>query len=70
MGRTKNLIMLTGAVVVRNLRIIDSFTRSKRQDERRLALGLAPRSRTRRRIVLSDLAGSPDVPQPAFFDTR
>ena len=70
MGRTKNLIMLTGAVVVRNIRILDSFTRSKRQDERRLALGLPPRSRTRRRTVLSDLAGSPDAPQPAFFDTR
>jgi hypothetical protein len=70
MGRTKNLIMLTGAVVVRNIRILDSFMRSKRQDERRLARGLPPRTRTRRRRVLSELVGSPDLPQPAVIDTR
>jgi hypothetical protein len=69
MGRTKNLIMVTGAVVVRNLRILDSFIRSKREAERRLATGLPPRTRTRRRSALSYLAQSSLTPEPAVIDT-
>jgi hypothetical protein len=55
MGRTKNLIMVTGAVVVRNIRILDSFERLTQDQQRRDAAGLPRRRRGRRRTRLADL---------------
>jgi hypothetical protein len=69
MGRTKNLIMVTGAIVVRNMRILDSFVRSRQENERRLAMGLPKRSRARRRTVVGDLTVHPELSGVGFSDT-
>ena len=53
MGRTKNLVMLAIAVVVRNMRIVDSFEAASAEDQRRARQGRPPRKR--RRTTLSDL---------------
>ena len=50
MGRTKNLLMLTMATVVRNLRVLAAFARRAADDAHRGAGGLPPRSRKRRRV--------------------
>jgi hypothetical protein len=68
MGRTKNLIMVTGAIVVRNLCILDSFVRSRQVDARRLAIGLPRRSR-RRRTGVNELLVHADISSHGFSDT-
>ena len=69
MGRTKNLIMVTGAIVVRNIRILDSFVRTRQENEQRLAMGLPKRSRARRRTGISELTVHPDISGIGFSDT-
>ena len=49
MGRAKNLVMLTFATVVRNLRVLAAFEARRADDARRSAAGQAPRTRRRRR---------------------
>jgi hypothetical protein len=56
-GLAKNSLMYALAVVVRNVRILDSFERARADEARRAATGLAPRRRRRRRY-------GPEVPAP------
>jgi hypothetical protein len=47
-GLTKNSLLFALAVVVRNVRVVESFERQQAEDARRHAMGLAPRRRRRR----------------------
>ena len=58
MGLAPNAVFLACALVVRNLRVTDSFEARHADQERRLAAGLAPRTRRRQRKTLADLAGA------------
>jgi hypothetical protein len=63
MGLTSMTVMLTCLFVVRNQRVLAAFAARQAEDERRQALGLAPRTRRRRRQTISDLvAASPNAP--------
>jgi hypothetical protein len=55
MGLCAITILLSCGVVVRNLRILDAFEERQREDLRRQAAGLEPRTRKRRRRTLDDL---------------
>ncbi|MHB8430835.1 MAG: hypothetical protein ACYDDZ_09950 [Acidimicrobiales bacterium] len=50
--------------VVRNLRIVDAFEARQADDARRLAAGLQPKTRRRRRKTISDLVGAAANPPP------
>ena len=69
MGRTKNLMMLVGAVVVRNMRIIDSFEAARADDERRAHDGQPIKTRRRRRNPLTQLPVHEDVAARGHPDT-
>jgi len=56
MGKTKNLVMLTMATVVRNLRVLAAFLRGQADDARRAAAGQPPRKRRRRRLATPQAA--------------
>ncbi len=56
MGLVPMTLFLATAIVVRNLAVIDAFEQRQADNERRRAIGLAPRSRRRRRTTLSQLA--------------
>lgn len=56
MGRAKNLVMLTFATVVANLRVLAAFEARQRDDARRAAVGQPPRTRRRRRDPSSSTA--------------
>lgn len=58
MGLCAITILLSCGVVVRNLRILDAFEERQREDLRRQAAGLEPRTRKRRRRTLDDLMAS------------
>jgi hypothetical protein len=58
MGLTSMTLMLTCLFVVRNERILASFAKRQAEDQRRLAQGLAPRTRRRRRTTIADLAAA------------
>ena len=62
MGLCANSVMLTCGVVVRNLRVIDAFEAREEQDRRRMAAGLEPRPRRRRRKTLVDLVDATTAP--------
>jgi hypothetical protein len=49
MGLSKNALMYALAVVVRNVRILESYEREQAEQARRAAMGLSPRRRRRRR---------------------
>ena len=49
-------LFLSTAIVVRNLAVIDAFEQRQADNARRRAMGLAPRTRRRRRTTLSELA--------------
>ena len=55
MGLTSMSLFLACALVVRNLAVADAFDARRADDERRVAAGLAPKSRRRRRTTLADL---------------
>jgi hypothetical protein len=55
MGLTSMTLMLTCLFVVRNQRILASFEARLAEEQRRVALGLAPKTRRRRRRTISDL---------------
>jgi len=62
MGLTSMTLMLTCLFVVRNQRILASFEARVAEDQRRLALGLAPRTRRRRRQTITDLVEASAAP--------
>jgi len=58
MGLVPMTVLLTCALVVRNLAVTDAFCEREEKDERRKAAGLAPKTRRRRRRALADLVGA------------
>jgi hypothetical protein len=58
MGLVPMTLMLACVLVVRNQRVLDSFEARQADNERRLAQGLAPRTRRRRRKTIADLVGA------------
>jgi hypothetical protein len=58
MGITAITLFVAGGFVVRNLRVIDSFEAKRADDVRRLAAGLPPKTRRRRRKTIVDLVGA------------
>lgn len=62
-GTAKNALLFALAVVVRNVRVVDSFERQEADKGRRLALGLSPRRRRRRRHCAEQ--PNPEEPPPA-----
>jgi hypothetical protein len=64
MGLEAMTLMLTCVFVVRNQRIISAFGARQGEAERRLALGLAPKQRSRRRQTTSDLIAASANPSP------
>lgn len=66
MGLTSMTLMLTCLFVVRNQRVLASFEACQAEDERRQAVGLAPRTRRRRRQTITDLV----PPRPTHRHSR
>ena len=64
MGLTPMTVLLACALVVRNLRVLDSFERRQADDERRRAAGLGPKTRRRRRRTIDDLVGAAATAPP------
>ncbi len=58
MGTTAISLFATTLFVVRNERILDAFAAKAADDQRRLAAGLSPKTRRRRRKTLGDLVES------------
>ena len=56
MGLVPMTLFLATAIVVRNLAVADAFCERQTDNVRRRAMGLAPRTRRRRRTTLSQLA--------------
>jgi hypothetical protein len=54
-GLAPMLVFVTCCVAVRNLRVLVAFEARQREDARRLAAGLPPKSRRRRRKTIGDL---------------
>lgn len=69
-GLTKNALMYTLGVVVRNVRIVVSFERQQADDARRAAMGLEPRRRCRRRRRHREEGSTPEAPAPADAPTE
>jgi hypothetical protein len=64
MGLTSMTLMLTCLFVVRNQRVLASFEARMAEDQRRLAQGLAPRTRRRRRQTITDLVAASATAPP------
>jgi hypothetical protein len=62
MGLAPITVFIACALVVRNMRVIDSFEVRREDDERRMAAGREPKTRRRRRRTLSDLVGASATP--------
>jgi hypothetical protein len=58
MGTTAISLFAASLFVVRNERILDAFAAKAADDQQRLAVGLSPKTRRRRRKTLGDLLGS------------
>ena len=58
MGLVPMTLMLACALVVRNQRVLASFAARQVDNEQRLARGLAPKMRRRRRKTIADLVGA------------
>ena len=58
MGTTAISLFAASLFVVRNERILDAFANKEAEDQRRLAKGLGPKTRRRRRKTLVELVGS------------
>ena len=61
MGITAISLFAATLFVVRNERILDAFADRQAEDRRRLAAGLGPKTRRRRRTTLGDLVASQSV---------
>jgi hypothetical protein len=60
MGQEAMTMMLACVIVVRNLRVLESFERRQALDRQRQAQGLPPKTRQRQRMTMADLmAASP-----------
>ena len=55
-------VFIACVFVVRNERIVYAFEERQRDDARRLEMGLAPRTRRRRRRTINDLVGAASAP--------
>jgi hypothetical protein len=64
MGLVPLAMFLACALAVRNLRVTDAFEDRQEENERRVAAGLAPRIRRRRRKTLQDLMGAASANAP------
>ena len=64
MGLTSMTLMLTCLFVVRNQRVLASFEAREIEDQRRLAQGLAPKTRRRRRQTITDLVAASATAPP------
>lgn len=62
MGLAPLTLMLTCLFVVRNQRVLASFEVRVAEEQRRQAVGLAPRTRRRRRQTITDLVGASAAP--------
>ena len=62
MGLTPMTLLLACALVVRNLRVLDSFEARAAEEQRRAAAGLGPKIRRRRRTTISELVGTAGPP--------
>jgi hypothetical protein len=62
MGTTAMTLFVVCLLVVRNGRVLDAFAARQADDARRLAAGMAPRTRKRRRKTLADLVGATSAP--------
>ena len=62
MGLTSMTLMLTCLFVVRNQRVLASFEARQAEEQRRVALGLAPKTRRRRRRTITDLVSASAAP--------
>jgi hypothetical protein len=51
-------LFLACALVARNLAVADAFEERRDENARRLAAGLAPKTRRRRRKVIAELVGT------------
>jgi hypothetical protein len=58
MGLVPMTLMLSCLIVVRNQRVLASFAARQADDQRRLAQGLAPKTRRRRRKTIADLVSA------------
>jgi hypothetical protein len=58
MGLVPMTLMLSCVLVVRNQRVLASFTVRQADNERRAAQGLTPTTRRRRRKTIADLVGA------------
>ncbi|MHB1726521.1 MAG: hypothetical protein ACYCVS_14460, partial [Acidimicrobiales bacterium] len=58
MGITGITLFVACGFVVRNLRIVDAFEARQADDARRLAAGLEPKTRRRRRKTIDNLVGA------------
>ena len=56
MGLTPIALHAATALIARNIRVADAFTARQAENQRRAARGLPPKTRTRRRTTLHDLA--------------
>ena len=59
MGLAPLMLFLTTLLVVRNQRILHAWNARQKENERRAAAGLPPRTRKRRRKTLTALATRP-----------
>ncbi len=62
MGLSAITVFVTCCLVVRNWRVLDAFDEREAEDQRRAGLGLAPKTRRRRRQSLADLVAGPSPP--------
>ena len=64
MGLAPISLFVACVLVVRNLRVEDAFCARQAEDARRLAAGIAPKTRRRRRKTLADLVGAAPANAP------
>ena len=64
MGLVPMSLFVACAVVVRNLAVADAFSARQAENERRMAAGLAPKTRRRRRRTLGDLVAPAGAAPP------
>jgi hypothetical protein len=64
MGLVPMSLFLACALVVRNLAVADAFEARQETNRRRLAIGLAPKTRRRRRKPITDLIGTAPANAP------
>ena len=64
MGLVPMTLMLACVLVVRNQRVLNSFAARAAEAQRRVAQGLPPKTRRRRRKTIADLVGAEAIAPP------